>query len=155
LSRLIDSSRVLTEAAPGGSEDATMVQLQELSQEASDLLRRLRKLYDDIVVKLRAMEHASSLLAADIAATASAFHIHADSRRTIDDAVAVLSQIALQIDALTPAGSGADDRYLQTLRARFTMQSERDIFNTVHAEPVASPVAAPAEHDFGDNVEFF
>jgi hypothetical protein len=155
LSRLIDSSRVLTEAAPGGSEDATMVQLQELSQEASDLLQRLQKLYDDIVVKLRAMEHSSSLLAADIAATASAFHIHTDSRRTIDDAVAVLSQIALQIDALTPAGSGADDRYLQTLRGRFTMQSERDIFNTVHADPVASPVAAPAEHDFGDNVEFF
>lgn len=155
LNELIVSSRRLAEAAPGSGEDETMEQLQDLSQESTDLLQRLQQLYEEIVVRLCDMESASRILAADIGATASAFTIHTDSRRIIDGAVDALSKIALQIGETMPPGEVADDSYLQMLRERFTMQSERDIFNSVQSENVGQADETPSEHDFGDNVEFF
>lgn len=155
LSELITSSRRLAGPESGVGEDETMQQLHELSLESTGLLQSLQQLYEEIVSRLCDMESASRTLAADISETASAFTIHSESRRTIDDAVAFLSQIALQIVETSTMEGIVDDSYLQTLRARFTMQSERDIFNDVQS-PDSTPVDEnSSEHDFGANVEFF
>lgn len=155
LEELISSSKRLTGTASGDGEDDTVTQLHELSQETTDLLQRLQQLYEEIVERLCEMESASRTLAVDIGETASAFSIHTDSRQTINDTVALLSQMALQIGETSPLGAVVDDSYLQTLRERFTMQSERDIFNSVQSVDDISADETPPEHDFGDNVEFF
>jgi hypothetical protein len=155
LNELIASSQRLAGTTAGAGEHDAMQQLQELSREAADLLQRLQHLYEEIVVRLCEMEGSSRTLAADIAETASAFTIHLDSRRTIDDAVAFLAQIALHVGEMIPAGSVVDDSFLQTLRERFTMQSERDIFNSVQATDSDDAEEKSPEHDFGANVEFF
>ncbi|HKJ05823.1 MAG TPA: hypothetical protein VJ974_09515 [Geopsychrobacteraceae bacterium] len=155
LGELISSSRRLNDASLGATEDDTMNQLQELSQEASDLLLRLQQLYDDIVVRLCDMESSSRTLAADIAEIASVFNIHTDSRQTINGAVEVMTQIAHQIGEPVTAGRDVEDGYLQTLRERFTMQSERDIFNNVQSNDQRSDEETVSENDFGANVEFF
>ena len=154
LRELITSSTRLHDASLGAGEDKTMSQLQELSQEASELLQRLQGLYDDIVVRLCDMESSSRTLAGDIAETASAFNMHKDSRQTIGSSVEVLSQIAAQIGE-PDAASNLEGGYLKTLRERFTMQSERDIFNNVQSETDSSADEALPEHDLGANVEFF
>ena len=155
LNELIDSSRRLAGTESGSDGDDTMVQLHGLSQESADLLLRLQQLYDEIVVRLCDMESASRVLAADIGETASAFTIHTDSRQTIDDAVDSLSKIALQISESGPSEVLTDNSYLQMLRERFTMQSERDVFNSVQPDNVDQVDETPSAHDFGDNVEFF
>ncbi|PLX94423.1 MAG: hypothetical protein C0619_02985 [Desulfuromonas sp.] len=159
LGELIISSQRLAGAAAGAAEDKTLAQLEGLSQESTELLQSLQQLYAEVVVRLSDMESASRTLAADIGATASAFTIHTDSRRTINDAVTCLAQIAHLVGDSGAVVGGVDDSYLQTLRERFTMQSERDVFNRVQsAEPGGDSPAEDApvtEHDFGDNVEFF
>lgn len=155
LNELIDSSRRLAGTESGSGEDETMGQLHGLSQESEDLLQRLQQLYDEIVVRLCDMESASRILAVDIGETASAFTIHTDSRQTIDDAVDALSKIALQISETEPSEVLTDNSYLQMLRERFTMQSERDVFNSIQSDNVDQVDETPSDHDFGDNVEFF
>lgn len=155
LSELIESSRRLAGAAPGSDEDETMTQLHSLSRETSELLQRLQKLYEEIVIRLKDMESASHSLAADIGETASTVSVHIDSRQTIDEVVMLLSQISMQIGSIAPFDGAVDNSYLKTLRERFTMQSERDIFNSVQATDAVMTEEKAPEHDLGANFELF
>jgi len=164
LKSVISASDGLGASAPGLARNTSLAELEDLSQESSVLLHSLQALYETLVTKLGDLESTSHSLAADVANTASAFTIHTDSRQTIDTVVADLTKIGQSLSRTTlPTDEVLDDGYLQLLRERFTMQSERDIFDgkTVSSDPDERLAKSdphrdlPADNDFGANVEFF
>lgn len=154
--RLIDIAGGLNSSSIPTIEHQTG-QMIDLSQEASELLQRLRQLNGESVERLNGIKGLSNNLAKDIEQAISAVTVHETSRQIVGQVVHGLDEISKRAGKLPQTfNRPVDDSYLQNLREQYTMQSEREIFGTLRNQ--RGDEGHLAEMPFvplDDNIEIF
>ncbi len=157
LKRIVATVEGLSDQNMHTAEQAA--ETENLLQEVTDLLEKLRAVSTTTVSLLGSIEKEGRLLATDIEASGNKVTAQDRFRERVQRATAGITSVSQKLKALAPNVQGAELEMLRNLEINYTMHSERSIHKSYeegNAVAVgAIPLIADTPDHFGQNVELF
>jgi methyl-accepting chemotaxis protein len=133
-----------------------------MEQELSEILSALGRMNADLMSLLANLGQRVGQLTCDIESATSSIDVHLRVQQMADEAMASLDSIVCKAREIEPASLEFKDN-LRHMEARYTMDSERHIHETIARKRgsggavavVATKAAASDDSEFGDNVDLF